>query len=42
MRPIPIDDLVDLLEQFMQLVPYRGVAGRIRREGIGEREEGKK
>ena len=41
MRSIPIDYLVDLLKQFMQLVPYRGVAGRVRRKGIGKGEEGK-
>ena len=39
MRPIPVDDLVDLLKQLVELIPYDAVAGRIGREGVGEVEE---
>ena len=40
MRSIPINDLVDLLEQFVQLVPYGAVTGRVGRQGVGEGEKG--
>lgn len=40
MRSVPVDDRVDLLEQFVQLVPYGGVAGGIGRERVGEGEKG--
>lgn len=40
MRSIPVNDLVDFLKQFVELVPYGAVAGRIRREGVGEGEKG--
>lgn len=40
MRSIPVDDLVNFLEQFVELVPYGAVAGRIRRKGVGEGEKG--
>ena len=40
MRSIPVDDFVDLLEQFVELVPYGTVAGRIGRECVGEGQKG--
>ena len=42
MRSISIDDLIDLLEQLVELVPYGSITGRVGREGIGKREERKK
>ena len=40
MRSIPINDLVNLLKQFMELVPYRTVAGWVGRKGIDQGEKG--
>ena len=42
MRSISIYNLIDLLKQFVEFVPYGAIAGRIGREGIGKREECKK
>ena len=40
MRSISVDDLVNLLKKFVELVPYWAVAWWIGREGVGQGEEG--
>ena len=40
MRSISIYNLVDLLKQFVEFIPYGAITGRIGREGISKGEEG--
>ena len=42
MRSISIYDLVDLLKQFVEFIPYGAITGRIGRKGISKGEECKK